>query len=76
MSMRNMAASLSHHVLSNLNRRPMLTALMVYSVCIGLVAASMAAFAVRRASSGCPILRRSQPYVVQIAEGIGENQHA
>ena len=50
---------------TRLNRRPVLTALVVYSIGLG-VAASIGAFAVWRASTSCPMLRRSQNhYVVQ-----------
>jgi hypothetical protein len=49
-----------------LNRRPVLTAIMVYSVGFGAVAL-MAAVAVWRANSNCPLSHRSeQPYVVQM----------
>jgi hypothetical protein len=61
-SMRNTAANFIH---LNLNRRPVLTAMMVYSVGFG-VAALMAAVAVWRANSSCPESRSpEQPYVVQ-----------
>jgi hypothetical protein len=64
--MRNTAANFIH---LSLNRRPVLTAMMVYSVGFG-VAALMAAVAVWRASSNCPVSHRpEQPYVVQMVEG-------
>lgn len=62
--MRNTAANFIH---LSLNRRPVLTAMMVYSMGFGAVALT-AAVAVWRAGSGCPLSHRSeQPYVVQIA---------
>lgn len=52
---------------SSLIRRPVLTAMMVYSVGFG-VATLMAAVAVWRANSNYPQSRRpEQPYVVQVA---------
>ena len=64
--MRNTAGNFIH---LSLNRRPVLTAMMVYSVGFG-AAALMAAVAVWRANSNCPLSHGSeQPYVVQLAEG-------
>lgn len=48
-----------------LNRRPVLTAMMVYSIGFG-AAALMAGVAVWRANASCPLSHRSeQPYVVE-----------
>lgn len=63
--MRNTAANF---IQLSLNRRPVLTAMMVYSIGFG-AAALMAAVAVWRANASCPQSRRpEQPYVVQIAD--------
>jgi len=65
--MRNTAGNFIH---LSLNRRPVLTAMMVYSVGFG-AAALMAAVAVWRANTNCPLSHRAeQPYVVQT---IGES---
>jgi hypothetical protein len=64
--MRNTAANF---IQLSLNRRPVLTAVMVYSIGFG-AAALMAAVAVWRANASCPLSHRpEQPYVVQIVEG-------
>jgi hypothetical protein len=69
-AMRHSAAYFNHLGSSSLGRRPVLTAIMVYTVFFG-VAGSMAAFAVWRASSNCPIQRKCEHlYVVQIAAGV------
>jgi hypothetical protein len=66
-AMTNIVANYVHLSLNGLKRRPVLAAMMVYSVGLG-AAALMAAFAVWRASPSCPLARRpEQPYVVQIA---------
>jgi len=63
--MRNTAGNF---IYLSLIRRPVLTAMMVYSVGFGAVAL-MAAVAVWRANSTCPLSRRpEQPYVVQMTE--------
>jgi putative ABC transport system permease protein len=63
------AAHYFRAVLYRLRRNPVLTAMMLYSVVLGMTAL-MAAFAVWRASSGCPMRQRSEPlYVVQIHKG-------
>jgi hypothetical protein len=68
-AMRTIAAYYFHAALYRLRRNPVLTAMMVYSVVFGAVVL-MAAFAVWRASSSCPIPRWSEPrYVVQISSG-------
>jgi hypothetical protein len=60
--MRNTAGNFIH---LSLNRRPVLTVMMVYSAGFCAVAL-MAAVAVWRANSSCPLSHRSeQPYVVQ-----------
>ena len=60
--MRNTAGNF---IYLSLIRRPVLTAMMVYSVGFGAVAL-MAAVAVWHANSTCPLSRRpEQPYVVQ-----------
>jgi hypothetical protein len=54
---------------SLLRRKPVLTALMVSSLVLGLTAL-VAAITVWRASSSCSISRRTVlPYVVQVVEG-------
>ena len=61
--MKNTAANFIH---LSFNRRPVLTAMMVYSVGFG-AAALMAAVAVWRANSSYPPSHKpEQPYVVQI----------
>jgi hypothetical protein len=61
-----MAAEYFHAVLWKLRRNRVLTALMVYLVGI-VMAAVMAAFAVWRATPGCPILRKPElQYVVEM----------
>ena len=68
--MRTIAAYYFHAALCRLRRNPVLTTMMVYSVVFG-VAVLMAAFAVWRASSSCPVRRWPEPlYVVQISAGI------
>jgi hypothetical protein len=65
--MRNTAGNFIH---MSLNRRPVLAAMMVYSVGFG-AAALMAAVAVWRANSSCPLSQRTQqPYVVQVVRGV------
>ncbi len=67
--MRNAAGDFIH---LSFSRRPVLTAVMVYSVGFG-AAALMAAVAVWRANSNCPLSRRyGQPYVVQITDPAGQ----
>jgi hypothetical protein len=68
--MRNTAGSFMN---LNLKHRPVLTAMMVYSVGFG-AAALMAAVAVWRANSSCPLSHRSEPtYVVQNRESTCAN---
>jgi hypothetical protein len=63
--MRTIAASRFHAASYRLRRSPVLTAMMVYSFVCG-VGVLMAAFAVWRAGSSCPIPRWSEPpYLVQ-----------
>jgi hypothetical protein len=66
--MAKIAARLIHLGLNGLRSRPVLAALVVYSVSLG-IAVLMAAFAVWRAGSSCPLSRRPEhSYVVRIAE--------
>jgi hypothetical protein len=63
--MSNIAGNFIH---MSLDRRPVLTAMMVYSVGFG-AAALMAAVAVWRANASCPLSHRSdQPYVAHITQ--------
>jgi hypothetical protein len=78
--MRHTAARFIHLGLNSLNRRPVLTAVMVYSIAVG-VAVLMAVIAAWRASSRCPTLGSSAGlYVVHIPEDIpahnGDLSHA
>jgi hypothetical protein len=67
-----MAAEYFHAVLWKLRRNRVLTALMVYLVGI-VMAAVIAAFAVWRATPGCPILRK--PELQYVVEMRGRNVH-
>jgi hypothetical protein len=68
--MRPTAAHLIHLGLNSLSRRPVLTAVMVYSIGVG-VAVLMAVIAAWRAPSRCPPTRSSAGlYVVHIPAGI------
>jgi hypothetical protein len=53
-----------HIALHRLLRNSVLTAMMVYTAVFG-VTALMAALTVWRASSGCPVLHRPEPYLLQ-----------
>jgi hypothetical protein len=66
--MANIAARLINLSVNGLGRRPVLAAMAVYSVGLG-IAVLMAVFAVWRASSSCPLPRRPEhSYVVKIVE--------
>ena len=67
--MKYAAAHLIHLGLNSLNRRPVLTALMVYSAGMGVMAL-MAVFAVWGAPSRCSTYSSELQYVAQIPAGI------
>jgi hypothetical protein len=67
--MRTPVAHYLHASLCSLRRRPVLSAMMVYSIGFG-AAALIATFAVWRSTSMCPGLRRPEHlYVVRIVSG-------
>ena len=67
--MRTPVARYLHASFSSLRRRPVLSAMMVYSIGFG-AAALIATFVVWRSTSMCPTLRRPEHlYVVRVVAG-------